>query len=91
MGYPENTAVSGVGQKILNDIFDLIYLQSDAPTNQIARMINNRSQIKEVVTNFSCNFERRQRQNKSSQLTRANYFIVCRILYSHIIYLIKIG
>lgn len=58
MGYPENTAVSGVGQRILNDIFDLIYLQSDAPTNQIARMINNRSQIKEVVTNFKENAPR---------------------------------
>ncbi len=31
MGYPENTAVSGIGQRLLNDIFDLIYLQSDAP------------------------------------------------------------
>jgi len=58
MGYPENTAVSNVGQMILNDIFDLIYLQSDAPKNQIARMINNRSQIKEVVDNFKTNAPR---------------------------------
>jgi len=58
MGYPENTAVSGIGQRLLNDIFDLIYLQSDAPKNQIARMINNRSQIKEVVDNFKTNAPR---------------------------------
>lgn len=58
MGYPENTAVSGVGQMILNNIFDLIYLQSDAPKNQIVRMINNRSQIKEVVDNFKTNAPR---------------------------------
>ena len=58
MGYPENTAVSGVGQMILNNIFDLIYLQSDAPKNQIARMVNNRSQIKDVVDNFKTNAPR---------------------------------
>ena len=58
MGYPENTAVSGIGQNLLNDIFDLIYLQSDAPKNQIARMINNRSQVGEVVDNFKTNAPR---------------------------------
>ena len=58
MGYPENTSVSPVGQQLLNDIFDLIYLQSEDAKNKTTRMINNSSQMPEVVQNFKTNAAR---------------------------------
>lgn len=58
MGYGENTAVSPIGQKLLNDLFDLIYLQSEANKNTVERMINNSSQMKDVVENFRDNSPR---------------------------------
>lgn len=58
MGYGENTAVSPIGQKLLNDLFDLIYLQSEANKNTVGRMINNSAQMNEVVENFKLNSPR---------------------------------